>query len=76
MVKAFIDDKTQAKISLLKSSYQEELLKLVDANNLPKFLGGNCTCDNFIGGCLGSDIGPWNPEGGITQGGQTTRINP
>ena len=54
MVKAFIDAKTQAKISLLKSSYQEELLKLVDANNLPKFLGGNCTCDNFVCGCLGT----------------------
>ena len=73
MVKSFIDPKTQSKISLLNSDYKEELLKLVDADSLPKFLGGNCTCDNFVYGCLGSDIGPWNPEGGITQGGQTTR---
>jgi len=73
MVKSFIDPKTQSKISLLKSSYKDELLKLIDEEKLPSFLGGKCTCDNFIYGCLGSDIGPWNPEGGITQGGQTTR---
>ena len=73
MVKSFIDPKTQSKINLLKSSYKEELLKLIDEDKLPSFLGGKCTCDNFVYGCLGSDIGPWNPEGGITQGGQTTR---
>ena len=73
MVKGFIDPKTQAKISLLKSSYKEELLKLIDEDKLPSFFGGKCTCDNFVYGCVGSDIGPWNPEGGITQGGQTTR---
>ena len=73
MVKGFIDPKTQSKISLLKSNYKEELLKLVDEDKLPQFLGGKCTCDGFLYGCLGSDIGPWNPQGGITQGGQTTR---
>ncbi len=73
MVKSFIDPKTQSKIKLLSSSYKDELLKLVDEDNLPKFFGGKCTCDNFVYGCLGSDIGPWNPEGGVTQGGQTTK---
>ena len=73
MVKGFIDPKTQAKINLLKSSYKDDLLELVDEDKLPSFFGGKCTCDNFVYGCLGSDIGPWNPEGGITQGGQTTR---
>jgi len=75
MVKAFIDAKTQSKISLLKSSYKKELLELIDEDKLPKFLGGTCTCENFLYGCLGSDIGPWNPEGGITQGGQTTKLS-
>ena len=75
MVKGFIDAKTQAKISLLKSDYQKELLNLIDADKLPKFLGGNCTCENFLYGCLGSDIGPWNPEGGVTQGDQTTKLH-
>jgi hypothetical protein len=74
LVKSFIDPKTQAKINLLKSTYTDDLLALVDAENLPHFFGGKCKCTQFIGDCLGSDIGPWNPEGGITQGGQTTRI--
>lgn len=74
MIKGFIDAKTQAKISLLKSNYKDDLLKIVDEDKLPSFFGGKCTCSNFLYGCLGSDIGPWNPEGGITQGGQTTRL--
>ena len=74
LVKGFIDPKTQSKINLLKSTYKDDLLKLVDEENLPKFFGGKCTCSGFLYGCLGSDIGPWNPEGGIDQGGQTTRI--
>ena len=76
MVKSFIDPKTQSKIKLLSSSYKDELLKLVDEDNLPKFFGGKCTCDNFVYGCLGSDIGPWKPEGGVTQGGETTKKSP
>ena len=76
LVKGFIDPKTQAKINLLKSDYKDELLKLVDEDKLPSFFGGKCTCDNFVYGCLGSDIGPWNPEGGITQGGETTKKSP
>ena len=75
MVKGFIDPKTQNKINLLKSSYKDELLELVDEDNLPSFFGGKCTCSNFLYNCLGSDIGPWNPEGGITQGGETTRLS-
>ncbi len=74
LVKGFIDPKTQSKINLLKSTYKDDLLKLVDEENLPSFFGGKCTCSGFLYGCLGSDIGPWNPEGGIDQGGQTTRI--
>ena len=74
MVKAFIDPKTQNKINLLKSTYKDDLLALIDEENLPSFFGGKCTCSGFLYGCLGSDIGPWNPEGGITQGGETTKI--
>ena len=63
LVKGFIDPKTQSKINLLKSTYKDDLLKLVDEENLPSFFGGKCTCSGFLYGCLGSDIGPWNPEG-------------
>ena len=74
LVKSFIDPKTQAKINLCKSSYKDDLLALVDEENLPHFFGGKCKCSGFLYDCLGSDIGPWNPEGGITQGGETTKL--
>ena len=74
MVKGFIDPKTQAKIGLFGSNFKNELLQLVDEDKLPEFFHGKCTCSDFMFGCLGSDIGPWNPEGGITQGEQSTRI--
>lgn len=44
------------------SSYQKELLKYIDPENLPDFLdGGKCRCEG--GNCLSINIGPWNPEG-------------
>jgi hypothetical protein len=65
LVKGFIDEKTRNKINVEKSGYAKKLLELVDAESLPTFLGGKCTCSNIEGGCLFSDIGPWNPEGGL-----------
>jgi hypothetical protein len=65
IVKGFIDEKTRNKINVEKSSYQKKLLEYIDADNLPAFLGGNCKCEHIEGGCLYSDIGPWNPKGGI-----------
>ena len=44
IVKGFIDEKTRNKITVEKSSYQKKLLELIEADNLPSFLGGNCTC--------------------------------
>ena len=74
LVKSFIDPKTQNKINLLKSSYTDDLLVLIDAENLPHFFGGKCTCSGFLYNCLGSDIGPWNPEGGVTSTDGTTKL--
>lgn len=65
LVKGFVDEKTRDKIKVEKSSYQKKLLETVDAENLPSFLGGDCKCSHIDGGCLYSDIGPWNPEGGL-----------
>ncbi|KAK4741119.1 hypothetical protein SAY87_024707 [Trapa incisa] len=61
-VKTFLDPKTTSKIHVLGNKYQSKLLEIIDANELPEFLGGNCTCADQ-GGCLRSDKGPWkNPE--------------
>ncbi|KAK7257968.1 hypothetical protein RIF29_32319 [Crotalaria pallida] len=61
-VKSFLDPKTTSKINVLGNKYQSKLLEVIDASELPEFLGGTCTCADQ-GGCLRSDKGPWkNPE--------------
>ncbi|KAH7852542.1 hypothetical protein Vadar_026131 [Vaccinium darrowii] len=58
-VKSFLDPKTTAKIQVLGNKYQSKLLEVIDASELPDFLGGTCTCVDK-GGCMRSDKGPWN----------------
>lgn len=59
-VKTFLDPKTTAKINVLGNKFQSKLLEVIDASELPEFLGGTCNCE---GGCLKSDKGPWkDPE--------------
>ncbi|KAL6221684.1 hypothetical protein ACLB2K_005080 [Fragaria x ananassa] len=61
-VKSFLDPRTTAKIHVLGNKYQSNLLEIIDASELPEFLGGKCTCADE-GGCMRSDKGPWkNPE--------------
>ncbi|XP_020217585.1 phosphatidylinositol/phosphatidylcholine transfer protein SFH10 isoform X2 [Cajanus cajan] len=61
-VKSFLDPKTTAKINVLGNKYDSKLLEIIDASELPEFLGGTCTCADK-GGCMRSDKGPWNdPE--------------
>ncbi|CAM8888855.1 unnamed protein product [Rhodiola kirilowii] len=61
-VRSFLDPKTTSKIHVLGNKYQSKLLEMIDASQLPEFLGGTCVCD-VPGGCLRSDIGPWkNPD--------------
>ncbi|XP_054824965.1 phosphatidylinositol/phosphatidylcholine transfer protein SFH12-like isoform X2 [Prosopis cineraria] len=61
-VKSFLDPKTTAKINVLGNKFQGKLLELIDASELPEFLGGTCTCADQ-GGCMNSDKGPWkDPE--------------
>ncbi|CAD8202218.1 unnamed protein product [Paramecium pentaurelia] len=61
MIKIWLDEKTKNKITILGSSYKEELLKHIDIDNLPDFLGGNSKCENTD--ALSLNIGPWNPDG-------------
>ncbi|KAJ8764227.1 hypothetical protein K2173_005967 [Erythroxylum novogranatense] len=60
-IKSFLDPKTTAKIHVLGNKYQSKLLEIIDASELPDFLGGTCTCAEK-GGCLCSDKGPWQKE--------------
>ncbi|XP_052190194.1 phosphatidylinositol/phosphatidylcholine transfer protein SFH6-like [Diospyros lotus] len=61
-IKPFLDPKTASKIHVLGSKYQCKLLEIIDASELPEFLGGSCTCVDQ-GGCLRSDKGPWRDSG-------------
>ncbi|XP_074275419.1 phosphatidylinositol/phosphatidylcholine transfer protein SFH8-like [Silene latifolia] len=61
-IKNFLDPKTTSKIHVLGTKFQSRLLEVIDASELPEFLGGTCSCSDH-GGCLMSDKGPWkNPE--------------
>ena len=64
LVKGFIAEKTRNKMVVTGYDYQSQLLENVDEENLPVFFGGKCTCSHIEGGCLLSDIGPWNSKGG------------
>jgi len=55
VVKKFLDPVTVAKIHVLGSGYEKELLSQVPKENLPKQYGGTCQCE---GGCEFSDVGP------------------
>lgn len=57
-VKSFLDPKTTSKIQVLGAKYQSKLLEIIDASELPEFLGGSCTCLE-LGGCLKGEKGPW-----------------
>ena len=59
IVKGFLDQRTRDKIKIMGGKFQKEILEMVDAENLPEFLGGKCTCPEFQG-CMYSNAGPWN----------------
>jgi len=59
IIKGFLDEKTRNKIKILGGNYKKDLLEVVEADNLPDFLGGTCTCAEY-GGCMYSNLGPWN----------------
>ena len=64
IIKPWVPPETKKKIVVLShKSTKTELLKHIDADQLPAFLGGDCKCDQTEGtveaGCLSSGQGPW-----------------
>ena len=43
ILKLWLDEKTKKKIKIYGSGFKKDLLKVVDSDNLPDFLGGNIT---------------------------------
>ncbi|KAI7865791.1 CRAL-TRIO domain-containing protein [Spinellus fusiger] len=56
IVKAWLDPGTIDKIQILGTDYKQQLLTYVTAENLPTFLGGDCTCSHIEGGCVPSQV--------------------
>ncbi|RHZ52094.1 hypothetical protein Glove_465g63 [Diversispora epigaea] len=56
LVKKWLDPGMLKKVHICGKDFKETLLKNIDAENLPTFLGGNCTCSHMPGGCVPSVI--------------------
>ncbi|KAG2498876.1 hypothetical protein HYH03_003068 [Edaphochlamys debaryana] len=54
LVKGYIDIRTQQKIEILGPNYMDTLLKHMDIDSIPEFLGGKSK------GTLLDDVGPWS----------------
>lgn len=60
IVKGFMDERGRAKVKIFGSIPRDFLREAIEPANLPRFLGGDCTCSHVEGGCLHSDAGSWN----------------
>lgn len=61
VIKVFLDEKTVKKIHILGSSYQKEMDKFIAPENLPDFLGGKVTSQDY-GEPFGNEQGPWKDD--------------
>lgn len=58
VIKPFLNEKSRNRIKLLGGKYHKELFQIVDPDNLPKEVGGNCTCEGST--CFQASPGPWD----------------
>ncbi|PVU93889.1 hypothetical protein BB561_002954 [Smittium simulii] len=54
VVKPWLDPRVLSKIQVLGKNYSSILLEHIEAENLPLYLGGKCTCSHMPGGCVPS----------------------
>ena len=59
-IKGFLGPTTRSKIRVIGEDFMPALEEFLQVEDIPSFLGGKCTCSEFEGGCLQSNIGPWN----------------
>ncbi|GAA5799651.1 hypothetical protein HPULCUR_005067 [Helicostylum pulchrum] len=52
VIKPWLNPRTLDKIHVLGKDFESVLLEYVEAENLPDFLGGTCTCSHMSGGCV------------------------
>jgi hypothetical protein len=75
IMKPWMSKETIEKVNILGSDYKDVLLELVEKENLPIILGGDCTCENEEGGsCHISGVGPWK-EGRAGWGPKSQKVN-
>jgi len=58
IIQMWVDDKTKKKVHILGSNFKDKLLNRIDEENLPDFLGGKATIEEY-GECLTKEQGPW-----------------
>ncbi|PVV02164.1 hypothetical protein BB560_003393 [Smittium megazygosporum] len=54
IVRPWLDPRVVSKIVICGKNFQKILLQEIDAENLPSFLGGTCSCPHMPGGCVPS----------------------
>jgi hypothetical protein len=59
IIKIWVDEKTRNKVNILGSNFKKELLEFIDENDIPDFLGGKATVDEY-GENMTNDEGPWD----------------
>ncbi|KAG0056312.1 cytosolic factor, phosphatidylinositol/phosphatidylcholine transfer protein [Gryganskiella cystojenkinii] len=56
MIKKWLDPGVIEKIHILGKDFKSILLDHIEPENLPEFLGGECTCSHMPGGCVPSVV--------------------
>ena len=60
-IKGWLPPQTAEKINISGSNYKNDVLRFVDEDNWPAYLGGKCTCGGASPQCCPtSDAGPWH----------------